>query len=43
MFTPNPLHPGLSGTEAAKRLLQFGANRLHPALTRPIWLQLLLR
>ncbi len=43
MFTPNPLHPGLSSSDAAARLLQFGANSLHPAHTRAIWLQFLVR
>ncbi len=43
MFIPNALHPGLSRSEAAARLRQFGANRLHPARTRAPWLQFLAR
>ena len=43
MFTADPTNPGLSGADAAARLLQFGPNRLHPAHTRAIWLQFLVR
>ncbi len=36
-------HSGLSSGNAAARLAQFGANRLHPAKTRAVWVQFLLR
>jgi Mg2+-importing ATPase len=43
MTTISTSNTGLSSSDAAARLLQFGANRLHPTRSRAIWLQFLLR